>query len=207
MSSRGRSEMNAWMRKFGGVYARTEPAPVIGIFYGHLQAVQRRVVRGENPAPDALLARFARGQGRRGALPLPRRGLAGAGHHLSGNDARPAAGVDESDPARRASISRMRRGRGGRAGADAAESSSSAADASWPTTNRSCPVPATKTGMQVAAYVAQANVDPTPLLFARNAENIAKLRAAMEGVAPPIAVSDKPAALGDPDACAATRNT
>ena len=55
------------------------------------------------------------------------------------------------------------------------------------------PVPATATGLQVAAYVAQANVDATPLLFARNAENIAKLRAAMQGVAPPVAVSDSPA--------------
>src|SRR6202012_4790384 len=38
------AEMNEWMRKFGGVYARTEAEATIGVFYGQLQAVQRRVL-------------------------------------------------------------------------------------------------------------------------------------------------------------------
>jgi hypothetical protein len=49
---------------------------------------------------------------------------------------------------------------------------------------------ATSTGMQVRAYIAQSSTDWTPRLFARNRENIQKMRAAMNGIAPPIAVSE-----------------
>src|SRR5207248_651033 len=49
-----------------------------------------------------------------------------------------------------------------------------------------CGVPFTRTGMKVAAYVPQSNFDPTPLLMARNAENMRELRAAMADVPAPI---------------------
>jgi hypothetical protein len=68
-----------------------------------------------------------------------------------------------------------------------------------------CPVPCTQTGMKVAAYVTQSNVDPTPKLFARNAANVAILRAAMEGVAPPIASSANPLLWAIPAECGTTQ--
>jgi hypothetical protein len=65
-----------------------------------------------------------------------------------------------------------------------------------------CPVPCTKTGMKVAAYVSQMNVDPTPMLFSRNVENVSQLRAAMEEVPPPLAKSESETVWAVPTQCA-----
>jgi hypothetical protein len=54
------------------------------------------------------------------------------------------------------------------------------------------PVPVTSTGMRVAAYVSESDLDPTPLLLARNSTNISLLRKAMEGVPLPLAASEDP---------------
>src|SRR4030095_8363453 len=50
------SEMHAWMRKFGGVYAATKPLANIGVVYSHHQALQRRIVTGGAPTPEKLHA-------------------------------------------------------------------------------------------------------------------------------------------------------
>ncbi len=197
-------EMNAWMRKFGGVYARTEPQPVIGIFYGHLQAVQRRIVAGENAGAvemlrgshegkvtEALFLCHAAGwparvityqEITRGPLPLSMKAILLTG--LDQPDATWTWGPGLETPLQQFLD------RGGRILTD---------------DESTCPVPATKTGMQIAAYIAQTNVDATPLLLARNAENIAKLRAAMDGVPAPVAASDSPTLWALPTQCADTQ--
>jgi hypothetical protein len=64
-----------------------------------------------------------------------------------------------------------------------------------------CPVPATKTEMKIAAYVAGGNLDATPLLFARNADNITRLREAMAGVPAPVATSANTTVWAIPAEC------
>jgi hypothetical protein len=184
-------EFHAWARKFGGVHAMTQPEPVIGIFYGHHQAVQRRIVRGDSPPEDqlyrgshegkvteALFLCHAAGwparvitfqEMMRGPLPETMKAIL-------------LVGLDQADPSWNwsAGVEPMLQqflGRGGRILAD---------DESV------APVPVTRTEMRVAANVTQSDLDATPLLLARNQENITKLRAAMSGVAAPVAVSDSP---------------
>jgi hypothetical protein len=197
-------EMNSWMRKFGGVYARTEPAPVIGVFYGHLQAVQRRTLTGDNPTAEQLLRGSHEGKVTealflchaagwparvitfqeimRGPLPASMKAIVLVGLDQPDDSWNGLQGLD-------AALKQFVE-RGGRILTD---------DESV------CPISATNTGMKVAAYVAGGNLDATPLLFARNAENIAKLRTAMEGVEPPIAASANPALWAIPTACGDTQ--
>ena len=197
-------ELNAWMRKYGGVYARTEPQPVIGIFFGHLQTVQRRILTGEDASPEALLKGSHEGKVtealflchaagwparvityqelRRGPLPPSMKAIV-----LTGLDQ--ADGTWTWGPGLEKPLQEFL-DRGGRILAD---------DESV------CPVPFTKTGMQVAAYIPQTNVDATPLLLARNAANIEKLRAAMSGVAAPVASSGNPLLWAIPTECADTQ--
>ena len=197
-------EMNAWMRKFGGVYARTEPLPVIGIFYGHLQAVQRRIVTGENVSAEEILSGSHEGKVTealllchaagwparvityqeltRGPLPLSMKAIVLTG--LDQPDATWTWGPGLDKPLQQFLD------RGGRILADH---------------ESTCPVAATKTGMQIAAYTPQTNVDATPLLLARNSDNIAKLRAAMDGVPTPVAASDSPTLWAIPAQCADTQ--
>ncbi len=197
-------EMNAWMRKYGGVYARTEPQPVIGILYGHLQTVLRRVLAREGASAEELLQGSHEGKVTealflchaagwparvityqeltRGPLPPSMRAILLTG--LDQPDATWTWGPGLDQP-----LQHFLAG-GGRILAD---------DESV------CPVPATKTGLQIAAYTPQTNVDATALLLARNATNIARLRAAMEGVPGPIAASDSPVVWAIPTQCADTQ--
>jgi hypothetical protein len=182
-------EINEWMHRFGGVYARLEPTATIGVFYGHHQAVLRPVLTSENPGEADLLNAshegkvtealfFCHAAGwparvitfqeiRRGALPPGMKALLVVGCPQDDKSWEWAPGLDQ--PLQQFIA------RGGRIITDAESFS---------------PVPATKTDMHVAAYVPQSNFDATPLLFERNAGNIKKLRAAMEGVAPPLATTD-----------------
>lgn len=182
-------EMHDWAHRFGGVYARLEPAPVIGIFFGHHQAVLRGVVTEENPddarlysgshegkVTEALFFCHAAGwparvityqEIRRGALPASMKAILVVGAPKDDQSWEWGPGLDKSLQPFLA--------RGGRIITDAESYS---------------PVPATKTEMRVAAYVSQSNLDATPLLLKRNAGNIEKLRAAMEGVSPPLVSTD-----------------
>jgi hypothetical protein len=198
------TEMNAWIQKYGGVYARTEPAPVIGVFYGHHQAVQRRILLGENPTPEQLLAGSHEGKVvealfiahaagwparvitfqeiMRAPLPASMKAIVLVGLDQPDDTWSWASGLE---PALKQFVAR-----GGRILADE---------------ESVCPVTPTKTGMKVAAYVAGGNFDATPLLFKRNAENIAKLREAMAGVPAPIAASENPLLWAIPAECGDTQ--
>ena len=197
-------EMNLWMRKYGGVYARTEPLPVIGIYYGHLQSTQRRIVMEENATPEQLLKGSHEGKVTEAlflchAAGWPARVITyqeiARGPLPPSMKAILLVGLDQPDPSWRWSLGLEKPLQqfltlGGRILAD----------------NESvCPVPLTKTGMRVAAYTPQTDVDTTPLLLARNADNIAKLRAAMDGVPAPIAASASATLWAIPTQCADTQ--
>lgn len=197
------TEMNSWMRKYGGVYARTEPAPVIGVFYGHHVAVQRRILLGENPTPEQLLAGSHEGKVvealflchaagwparvitfqeiMRGPLPASMKAIVLVGLDQPDDSWSWATGLE---PALTQFV-----GRGGRILADE---------------ESVCPITPTKTGMKVAAYVAGGNFDATPRLFTRNADNIAKLREAMAGVPAPMAMSESSTLWAIPAECGDT---
>lgn len=182
-----RREMNEWMRKYGGVHARTTPDATIGIFYSHHAAVLRPVVTGEDADPGKLLAGSHEGkvtealflchaagwparvvtyqEVARGPLPGAMRALL-----LVGLD-----GIEWGtglEPMLQQFVAA-----GGRILADEDTAS---------------PVASTRLPLRIAAYVAQSHIDPTPVLFARNVENARILRDAMEGVTPPVAVSAEP---------------
>lgn len=198
------TETNAWIRKYGGVYARTEPSPVIGVFYGHHQAVQRRILQGDNPTPEQLLAGSHEGKVvealfishaagwparvitfqeiMRGPLPASMKAIVLVGLDQPDDSWNWSTGLE---PALKQFVER-----GGRILADE---------------ESVCAVPVTKTGMKVAAYVAAGNVDATPLLFARNKENVAKLKEAMSDVPAPIAVSDDATLWAIPTYCGDTQ--
>jgi hypothetical protein len=196
-------EMHEWIRRFGGVYAHSEPVPVIGIFYGHHQAVQRRVVTEEDAPEEKLFSGSHEGkvtealflchaagwparvityqEVRREPLPDSMKAILLVGLNQADTSWHWAPGLEPE-------LQRFL-DRGGRILAD--EESFS-------------PIPCTKTGMRVAAYQPQSNLDPTPLLLARNRDNIQKLRAAMEGINPPIAASDDPTLWAIPTRCGDT---
>jgi hypothetical protein len=198
------AEMNAWMHKYGGVYARTEPEATIGIFYGHLEAVQRRVVTGENPSPEQLLQGSQEGKVAEAlflchAAGWPARVITYQellrGPLPSSMKAILLVGLDQPDASwlwchNIEPILQKFVDRGGRILADH---------------ESVCPVPNTKTEMNVDAYVAQSNFDATPLLLARNQENISKLRAAMQDVPAPLAASDSSTLWAIPSRCADTQ--
>ena len=199
-----KQEMNAWMRKYGGVYARSEPAPVIGIFFGHLQTVHRRVLVAEDASRDQLLKGSHEGkvtealflchaagwparvityqEVTRGPLPPSMKAVLLVG--LDQPDSTWGWGPGLDKPLQQFLD------RGGRILADG---------------ESTCPVPFTRTGMDIAAYIPQTNVDATPLLLARNSANLEKLRTAMEGVSAPVASSDSPTLWAIPTVCADTQ--
>jgi hypothetical protein len=197
-------EMNAWMRKYGGVYAHTEPTPVIGIFFGQLEAVQRRILQGENVSEAQLLEGSQEGKVTEAlflchAAGWPARVIT---YQELLRESLPASmkaillvGLDQPDATwnwGKGIEPRLQQflSGGGRILAD---------DQSV------CPVPSTKTGLKIAAYVPESNMDATPLLLARNTANISILRAAMNGVPEPIAVSDNPKLWAIPTHCAETQ--
>ncbi len=200
----GQREMNFWMRKYGGVYARTEPLPVIGVYYSHLQSTQRRILMEENPTPEQLLKGSHEGKVTEAlffchAAGWPARVVTYQeilrGPLPSSVQALLLVGLDEPDASWRWSQGLEKPleqflARGGRILGD---------------DESTCPVPFTKTGMRVAAYTPHTDVDTTPLLLARNADNIAKLRAAMDGVPAPLAASASPTLWAIPTQCADTQ--
>ncbi len=196
-------EMNAWSRKFGGVFARTEPAAVVGVFYGHHQATLRRVIPDnatpaqlalgshEGKVTEALFICHAAGwparvitfqELLRGSLPTSMKAILLVGLDQPDSTWSWATGIE---PALQQFLAD-----GGRILTD---------DESV------CPVPSKPTGMKVAAYVGSGALDATPQLFSRNTENIVKLNDAMDGVAEPVAVSEEPTVWAIPTQAADTQ--
>lgn len=198
------TEMNTWMHKYGGVYARTEPMATIGIFYGHLQAVQRRVLTAESPSEEELLKGSHEGKVAEALFIC----------HAAGW---PARVITYQELLRGPLPSSMKAIL--LVGLDQTDESWNWGSGLTPTLQKfldhggriltddesTCPVAFTKTGMKVAAYVTQSNFDPTPMLFARNAENISKLCSAMDGVPAPIAASESQTVWAVPTECLDTQ--
>jgi len=201
-------DLNLWVRKYGGAYAMTRPLAHVGVLYVHEQAAvappapagadDAALTAGPHGAKvtEALWLCHAAGWPAKVVTPDElRRGLppemtalllVGLTH------------VDDSwhwydglEPHLKAFA-----GRGGRILLD----------------ERSvCPVPSVQTGIVSYAFVPPAaddvpqkfDQDHTPRLLRRNAPNIEKLRAAMEGAPPPLAASKSetlwavPAVAGD----------
>ncbi len=196
------AEMNEWMRRYGAVYARTEPQPVIGIFYGQHQAVLSRVITGQNPKDDAIYKGSHEGKVTEALFLCHAAGLPGRvityqevmrGPLPVSMKAILLVGLDQPDeswnwgPGLERPLQQFL-DQGGRIIAD---------ETSY------CPVTCAHTAMRVAAYQPESDLDPTPLLLARNRDNIRLLQAAMEGVSTgPVASADPtvwaiPATCGD----------
>lgn len=184
-------ELHDWIHRYAGVYAITEPEATIGVFYSHLQAVQRRTDEREDAPTEALLRGSHEGkvtealwlchaagwsarvityqEVMRGPLPAAMKAILLVGLDQPDRSWLWAPGLDQP--------LKQFLERGGRILAD---------DESV------CPLAATSTGLRVAAYVTQSELDSTPRLLARNRENIERLRTAMAGVPAPIAASESP---------------
>jgi hypothetical protein len=198
------TEMNAWMRRYGAVYARTEPQPVIGIFYGQHQAVQRRVLSGVNPPDDAVYAGSHEGkvtealffchaaglparvityqEVMRGPLPVSIKAILLVGLEQADPSWNWAPGLDRP-------LSQFVE-QGGRIIAD---------DDSF------SPVACVRPGLRVAAYQPESDLDPTPLLLGRNRENIRKLREVLRDLPALVAASDDPSIWAIPTVCGDTQ--
>ena len=184
------TELYAWIHKYGGVYAMTRPLPTIGILYVHEQAISRpvfgderlsdeRLYKGshEGKTTEALFLCHAAGYPPRIITPEElKRGLPATMKAVL------LVGLNRFDDSWvwHEGLEAALKGyvaKGGRILTD---------DESV------CPLPTTSTGMRVAAYVPQSDIDPTPLLLTRNAENIGKLRQALAGIGRPVCASDEP---------------
>ena len=184
-------EMHAWIHRFGGVYATLKPDATIGIFYGQHQAVQRPVITEAEPAGNRLYEGSQEGKVTEAlflchAAGWPARVITYQeimrGPLPAGMKAILIVGGEQTDaswtwgPGLEKPLQQFLAG-GGRIIVDATSS---------------CPVPCIGTQLRVAAYQPQSQLDFTPLLLQRNADNIQRLRAAMEGVATPVAASAEP---------------
>jgi hypothetical protein len=197
-------EMHAWIHRYGGVYARTEPLPTIGVFYGHQESLQRGVLTAPNPPGDAAYTGSHEGKTTealflchaagwparivshpeilRAPLPASMQVLLLVG--LRTDDTKVPWGAEL-----KAQLEKFL-ARGGRILVD---------------DESDCAVAHITTDLHVAAYEPQSDVDVTPILFARNRDNIAKLRAALHDLAPPVAVSDEPKLWAIPTQCGDTQ--
>ena len=183
-------ELYAWIHKYGGAYAMARTAAPLGILYVQPQALLRPTVFGEYPSDaqllrgshegkttEALFLCHAAGWPARLVTPAElRRGLPPEMHTLLlvGLNVFDASWhwYDGLQPALRAFTKR-----GGALLRD---------DESV------CPVPSQPTGLSLRAYVPNRDRDWTPELFARNTNNIAKLRQALRSAPPPVAQSPEP---------------
>lgn len=183
-------EMNAWVHRYGGVYALTEPEASVGVLYVHRQSLMRRDVRGDAPlaqrltgshegkTTEALFLCHAAGWPARIVTPEEiERGLP------LGMKALLLVGLNEFDQSWTwhqglvKSLGRFVAG-GGRVLLDDESVSPVSGGVA--------------TGLKVAAYVSQSSQDRTSFLIERNQDNTTKLRTAMAGIAPPVAASTDP---------------
>lgn len=174
-------ELYAWIHKYGGAYAMTEPTPSLGILYVHPQELMRNVgsdIQGshEGKVTEALFFTHAAGwpskvitpdELQRG-LPPSMKAILLVGLNNFDNSWH---WYDSLTPALQQFVTN-----GGRILTDNESVS---------------PVTATTTGMAVHSFVSQRDKDWTPELVKRNADNIRRLRAAMQEIPSPLAVSDR----------------
>lgn len=183
-------ELYAWIHRYGGAYAMSEPEADIGVLYVHPQSLLRSVLGGENPDPDKLLHGSHEGKTTEalflcGAAGWPARIITPEELKRGLNPGMKAillVGLNQFDASwvwsegLKDQLEKFVAG-GGRILLDDESVS---------------PVPAISTGMKVNAYVVQRDLDWTPDLIARNADNLSRLREAMKGAPAPVAVSTEP---------------
>jgi hypothetical protein len=192
-------EINHWTRRMGGVYGGTEPTPTIGILYIHEQAISRRIPPGrgdleflrtgshEGKAAEALFLSHAAGFPAKIITPDEvERGLPESMQAilLVGLNRFDDTWVWHDDHAGLTERLQAFVQGGGRVLIDHESVS---------------PVEATATNMTVLSYIRQGSghtdnpsLDETPHLIERNLDNIARLRAAMDGLDRPVAFSQDP---------------
>jgi len=185
-------ELHDWVRTYGGVFAMTEPLATVGVLYVHEQAISRPIGEGkpdgshEGKVTEALFVCHAAGfpavvvtpeellrDGLRSRRSLKALLLVG----LNRFDGTWAWHEGLSD-----ALGEFLR-RGGRILAD---------------DESDCPVEAERTGMRFVSYINQGVEDAIARLTARNAGNIAKLRATLGALERPVAWSDDPSAWAIP---------
>jgi hypothetical protein len=182
-------ELYAWIHKHAGAYVNAKPLASIGILYVHEQGISRMIVPVENDktkeidlgshegkTTEALFlchmagwpAKIITPEELQRGLPQEMKAVLLVGLNRFDNSWNWYDGLE-------ADLKNFT-ARGGRLILD-----------------RESIVPdgltATKTGMQIAAYTTQSMMDVSPVLLSRNHDNAALLRAAMEGISEPIAVS------------------
>ena len=198
-------ELYGWIHRMGGAYAQMELQPTVGVLYVHQQAISRPIVGGENPSEAELLRGSHEGKTtealfmaqaagfpavivtpaelKRG-LPASMKALLLVGLNRFDNTWIWSDGIE-------ADLKRFAVG-GGQLVRDDETVVPDGLDALAP-------------GLAVRAYVIQSAQDQTQMLLDRNADNIAKLRAALAKVTVPLARSDEaqtwvvPTRAGDVD--------
>ena len=185
-------ELYEWLHKTGGAYAKTRPLAQIGVLYVHPQALLRRVVQDGNANDEALLGGSHEGKttealwlchaaGRSARIITPeelRRGLPPEMKAIL------LTGLNRFDDSwawydgLQDALAKFA-ARGGQVLAD----------------NESVAPPNVKTvatDMAIRAYITQNDVDQTPILLARNRDNIAKLQSATKALPAQFVGSDDP---------------
>ena len=184
-------ELYNWIHRMGGAYAQMELQPTVGVLYVHQQAISRPIVGGENPSEAELLrgshegktteALFmAQAAGFPAVIVTPaelKRGLPASMKALL------LVGLNRFDPTWIWSDGiegdlRKWAAAGGQLVRDDETVVPDGLDALAP-------------GLAVRAYVIQSAQDQTQLLLDRNADNIARLRAALAKTTVPLARSDE----------------
>jgi chitodextrinase len=176
-----------WIHRYGGPYAMTETTPSIGIMYVNEQALLRNIVGGENPSDAQLLAGSHEGKvtealflthaaGWPSKIITPeelKRGLP------SSIKAILLVGLNEYDDSWSWSDGITSELQGFVSGGGVILRDDESVS----------PVDSIDTNMQIRSYVIQSDTDQTNILLSRNADNMSKLQAAMDGISRPIAVS------------------
>ncbi len=185
-------ELFSWIHKYGGVYKGTRPLASVGVLYVHPQALLRRANQDNNAPDDQILRASHEGKtteaywlchaaGWPAKIVTPeelKRGLAPEMKVLL------LTGLNRFDETW--------------AWSDGLETQLKAfvAGGGKIILDDESVVPqgiaATAAGLQIRAYVPQSDTDWTPKLFARNRDNIQKLRAALNTAEKPFVTSDEP---------------
>lgn len=185
-------ELFAWIHKYGGVYKGTRPLASVGVLYVHPQALLRRANQDHN-APDDQILRASHEGKTTEALWLC---------HAAGW---PAKIVTPEELKRGLApetkvllLTGLNRFDDSWVWSDGLETQLKAfiAGGGKIVLDDESVVPqgiaATASGLQIRAYVPQSGTDWTPKLFARNRDNIQKLRAALNAAEKPFVTSDEP---------------
>ncbi|MEI6520071.1 MAG: LamG domain-containing protein [bacterium] len=181
-------EIFAWAHKCGGPYSMMRPLSKIGILYVHDQAISREIVGGADPGEKLY-------QGSHEGKTTEALFLC----HAAGWPAR----IITSEELKReqpadikvillTGLNRFDNTWVWYSGLEKALTTFKTKGGIIITDDESVsPVESINTGMKIAAYITQSEIDLTPELFKRNEDNISKLQKALEFIDKPIAYSNE----------------